>query len=311
MKSAIYNPLVQNEKLPMKNRIQIALAIVLAFTTYSCKNSEYLRQYAAVEVYPGDTLLAQLSVKKAMIVIAHDDDMCAMAGTISLLNKKGWTIAVMSFSKSPERNEAQLKACRNILDTVIFIDLQPEQYRNDMASVKNPYDAIPKSEFDRVFNRSLVAEHYIKEISAFNPSVIFTLDNEMGGYGHPEHVFASQLVIDLAQEKKINPMFIYQSVYTNHMENSIMKRHSERMKSWGFPGDEWEQSKRVYGVTGMPEPTVQFEIKSEAVEKMNYLRSYNKREREILGFFIPDFEDFKADDYFEIFDREFYRIISF
>jgi len=133
----------------------------------------------------------------------------------------------------------------------------------------------------------------------------------MGGYGHPEHVLVSQMVIDLSEEQRITPLYIYQSVFTDHMENTIMRRHAERMKSWGFPGDEWDNAKRIYGVEGMPEPTVEIIIKSEAQFKMDYLRSYNKRERKTLGFFIPEFEKYRAEEYFTIFDREFFRVLLF
>lgn len=60
----------------------------------------------------------------------------------------------------------------------------------------------------------------------------------------------------------------------------------------------------------MPTPGVQIHISSEAKLKMDYLNSYNKREREILDFFIPHFEKYSAEEYFSIFDREFFRIIK-
>ena len=284
---------------------------------HSCKQSEApmtlegLKQFAATETYQEDTILDKITHKKAMIVIAHDDDMCALAGTASLLNRKGWEVAAISLSKSPERDAAQVKACRNIMDTVMFMPFKPEQYRNDNNREKSSYYAIAKTEFPKIFNKSIIEEALIKHIEEFQPAVIFSLDSEMGGYGHAEHVLVSQLVVDLKKEKRISPKYIYQSVYTNSMENSIMKRHAERMKNWGFPGDEWEYAKRIYNSKeGMPEPNVQINITSEAKLKMDYLRSYNKREREILGFFIPAFEQFSAEEYFGIFNREFFRVIE-
>jgi N-acetylglucosamine malate deacetylase 2 len=294
----------------MKKTIVKFLMALGLLAAISCQQVEDVRQYAPIETFPEDTVFQNIEVKKAMIVIAHDDDMCAMSGTVSILNKKGWEIAVVSFSSTPGRNAAQIKACRHILDTVMFVDLKPEQYRNDLGHEKNPYYAIPKANFDSVFNKSLVETEFIKRINDFGPSIIFTLDNEIGGYGHPEHVLISQMVIDLATEKRITPLYIYQSVFTDHMENSIMERHSKRMKSWGFPGDEWDNAKKIYAVSGMPEPTVQVNIRSEAGLKMEYLRSYNKREREILGFFFPEFEKYSAQEYFTIFDREFFRIVE-
>ncbi len=271
---------------------------------------EDVRQYAPTESFPDDTLLKSVENKRAMIVNAHDEDMCAIAGTISKLNNIGWNIAVVSFSKTPERDEAQRVACKNILDTVVFVNLTSEQIRNDIEGERNSYYALAKDSFDFVFNKPIIEQKFIKHINSFKPTIIFTLDNLIGGYGHPEHVLISQMIIDLANEKQISPSYIYQSVYTDHMENSIMERHSKRMKNWGFPGDEWEKAKKIYGVDGMPSPTVQVSIKEEAQIKMNYLKSYNKRERKTIGFFVPAFEDYSAEEYFEIFDREFYRVIK-
>lgn len=292
-----------------RNQILFAFTALVMLTLCACNTREDILKYAPVEVYADDTLLQLVEDKRAMIVIAHDDDMCGMAGTISLLNQRGWEIAVVSFSQSPERNAAQIEACRSILDTVMFVDLKPGQYRNDLDTVENAYYAIPRERFELVFNRELIETEYSRCIRAFNPSVIFTLDSEMGGYGHPEHVFISQMVIDLAMQQRITPAMIYQSVYTDHMEQTIMERHAARMKSWGFPGDEWENAKATYGVSGMPEPDVQINISGEAGRKMDYLRSYNKREREILDFFIPFFEAYPAEEYFSVFDREFFRVI--
>ncbi len=289
-----------------------AICISLAFfgLLVSCNSADSIKQYAATESYPNDTILRIISSKRALIVIAHDDDMCAIAGTASLLNKAGWEIGVLSLERSPDRDAAHIKACRSILDTVMFVDLSPEQIRNDSEAERARYYAFPKDSIDLIFNRSVVEAAYLQSIQAFNPTVLFSLDNEMGGYGNPEHVLISQLVLDLALSKRIQAKYIYQSVYTDHMENTIMARHAKRMKSWGFPGDEWDNAKRIYGVSGMPEPSIQIKIESEAEEKMAYLRSYNKRERKTLGFFVPEFESYDAQTYFRIFNREFYRVIE-
>lgn len=292
------------------NRTLYLFSGILLLWIISGCTREDIKQYAPIEKFPDDTLLETLEKKRAMMVIAHDDDMCAMAGTASLLNKDGWEIAVISFSKTPERNNAQIKACESILDTVFFVELKPKQIRNDNEEERKGYYAFPKDSFDVVFNKVIIENKFIEPINRFDPTIIFTLDNELGGYGHPEHVLISQMVIDLSKANRISPSYIYQSVYTDHMENSIMERHSKRMQDWGFPGDEWDNAKAIYGVDGMPEPTVQINIKEEAQAKMNYLKSYNKRERKTIGFFVPAFEEYSAEEYFEIFDREFYRVIK-
>lgn len=288
-------------------KIQIACLLLILFS--ACARED-ISQYAPTESYPSDTYLSSLTKKRAMVIIAHDDDMCAMTGTLSLLNKQEWEIHILSLEKGEARNSAHRKACKYLSDSVLFLELtSPSLYLNyDKDAVH--YEAFPKAEFEKVFKVNALKQELEQKINAFQPSVIFTLDNEFGGYGHPEHVLMSQSVLDLALDSIIHPKSIYQSVFTNHMESSIMKRHSERMKSWGFAGDGWEKAKIAYQTEGMPEPTVEFNIESEAQVKMDYLLSYNERERKTMGFFIPAFEDYSAQEYFSVFNREFFRVIQ-
>lgn len=275
-----------------------------------CEGREDVAAYAPTETFPDDTILRGLSHQKAMVITAHDDDMCAMAGLMSSLHKQGWKIVSLCIrNQDASRNAAHERACKNLIDSASFFDFTHAQMRKDSAEFT--YDAIPKHQFTATFDHQLVQQELIQKVNRFQPSVIFTLDHEIGGYGHPEHVFISQLVLDLAKADSIAPAYIYQSVYTDHMEESIMARHARRMKSWGFPGDGWEKAKQAYQVDGMPEPSVQVNIFEEAEAKMNYLMSYNERERKTMGFFIPAFFEYTAQEYFAIFDREFYRIINF
>ena len=284
--------------------------ILLTTFLFSCQKKEEIIKYAPTENYPKDTTLSNIMNKKAMIIIAHDDDMCGTAGTISMLNDAGWEIRVLSFPSSEERNKAHKSACKNILDSVLFFNISNGELRNDLNENKNPHKAISKIRFKKIFNYDIVEKELIEQVNNFEPSVIFTLDNLVGGYGHPEHVFISQMVLDLSKNDSINPFYIYQNVMTNHMENTIMERVSKKMKEWGFPGDDWEIAKQKYDVNSQPEPTTEINIEKYAQQKMNYLRSYNKRERQVIGFYIPAFEDYDAEEYFKIFDREFYRVIQ-
>ena len=289
----------------------LTIAILSAGVFMSCSRED-VRPYVPTETFPNDTTLESISDKKAMVVIAHDDDMCAMSGTMSKLSREGWEIGIVSMSAGSERDAAQRKACESFSDTVIFINLSKKELRNDVDNPEPPYYAFPKDSFDLVFNVDIVAQMYAHEINTFDPTVIFTLDNKMGGYGHPEHVLVSQTVLDLAEDSLISPSYVYQSVLTDHMEKTIMARHSEKMKSWGFPGNEWDEAKKVYGVPdAMPEPSVQINIEAEAEQKMYYLTSYAERERKVIGFFIPAFEEYEAKEYFKLFDREFFHVIEF
>jgi LmbE family N-acetylglucosaminyl deacetylase len=238
--------------------------------------------------------------------------MCLISGTASKLNRSGWEVVHLFIpNQDKDRNKAHLKAASLVLDSVLYMPLKNVDVRNDLEEVEYSWAAVPREKFPEIYNYPAVKTALIKMVNDFSPSVIFTLDNEIGGYGHPDHVFISQLVLDLAQEQMIPAEYIYQSVMTDHMEKSIIdERHSRRMRSWGYDGEGWIQAKEIYRVEGMPEPDVEINIASEAVNKMAFLRSYNERERKTLGFFIPAFEDYEAEEYFMIFDREFFRVVK-
>lgn len=292
--------------------LKLPLFLILMFFLYACQQKEEVIQYAPVESYPKDSTLASLDIKRAMIVTAHDDDICLISGTASKLNRSGWqVIHVFIPNQDKKRNKAHLKAASHVLDSVFYLPLQDKEVRYDLDEVEYSWAAVPRDKFPEIYNYSAVQAALIRMINDFSPSVIFTLDNEIGGYGHPDHVFMSQLVLDLGKEQKITTDYIYQSVMTDHMEKSIIgERHSRRMRSWGYDGEGWNQARAIYRVDGMPEPDVEINISTEAENKMAFLRSYNERERKTLGFFIPAFEDYEAEEYFSIFNREFFRVIK-
>ncbi len=269
---------------------------------------EDLRAFAATETYAEDLFLDTVSNKKAMIVVAHDDDDCAMSGTIAKLTARGWTIRQLSFTEHVDpatgKNAAHIICAGNeaILDDGI--------YRHGLDTMQAPYLPIPLEEIEKQFLRDKVARALIGKINAFGPSVLFTLDNVKGGYGHPEHIFLSQLVLDLKNDSSIRVQRIYQSVYTDHMEHAIVDTWLKaRMEKWGYPHAS-TLANELYGIDGMPEPTVQVTIAGFEETKMRYLRAYPEEVRKNLRKFIPYYEEFDAGTYFGIFDREFFRVME-
>jgi LmbE family N-acetylglucosaminyl deacetylase len=293
------------------SHLGILFSIFFAVSYHSFKSPEEILPYRPVENYPNDQLLEKITEKRAMVINAHDDDMCGIVGTLSQLKAKGWKIVVLTIPQSDERNTAHRKACKKLSDSVAFFSVNYPEFRTDWGTNKTPYSAIPVAEFGNIFHSEKLEQEIIQRVNSFQPSVIFTLDHEIGGYGHPEHVLVCSTVLKLAQTKKINLPYLYQSVYAPSMMEKIMERHSKRMISWGFPGDGWEKAKQIYQLKTLPQPTVQINIQSEAQVKMNWLFSYNERERKTMDFYVPAFGQYSAEKYFEVFDREFFRVFNF
>jgi LmbE family N-acetylglucosaminyl deacetylase len=294
----------------MKNN-RIYFIFVLLTICFGCSPSrDDLKKFAATESFPADTYLDSVKEKRALIVVAHDDDDCTMSGTISKLHSEGWKILNLSFTSHKAEAGIPSHPSTVICDGHEEI-LSDEIYRNDTDSTDKKYMPFPKADFDKVFLKDKITKALVKRINEFQPTVIFTLDNEIGGYGHPDHVFLSNLLLDLAKADSIHPKKIYQSVFTRHMEHEIIDVWlDKRLKKWGFNENMYSIGKKVYGVEGMPVPTVEINIKSQAQNKMKYLRTYDESVRHDFRKFIPYYEDYDAEVYFGIFDREFFRVIG-
>jgi len=292
-------------------QIRIILIALLAFNFLGCQEKvtiDHLKKFAATETYPTDVFLDTVSNKRALVIVAHDDDDCAMSGTIAKLSAKGWTILQLSLQNHILSKTGKNPA--NIICEGNELILEDRYYRIGLDTMKNPYVPIPYKKIKDQFLTEKVAGAITQKVNEFKPSVIFTLDNEKGGYGHPEHIFISQLVKDLFEEGKIEIIRIYQSVYTDHMEKEIVDKWlGVRMKKWGYPNAS-DIANKMYGITGMPEPTIQIEISEVAEIKMKYLMTYEEDVRKNLRKFIPYYEEFDAKTYFGVFDKEFFRIIE-
>jgi len=94
------------------------------------------------------------------------------------------------------------------------------------------------------------------------------------------------------------------------MESEIVDKWlAKRMKKWGYPIVS-DIANELYGIDGMPEPTTQIDISEVGDIKMEYLRAYDEDVRKNLRKFIPYYEEFDAKTYFNIFDKEFFRVLE-
>lgn len=285
--------------------------IFYLFFFFGCSEKitvEELQVFAPTETFPNDTFLDTVTNKKAFIIVAHDDDDCAMSGTIAQLTRKGWKIKQLSLQSHVSSDTGENPA--HIICEGNELILKDGYYRKGQDTIKTAYLPIPYNEIGEQYLTEKVAKKVIERVNQFKPSVIFTLDNEKGAYGNPDHVFISQLVKTLFEEEDLVVQKIYQSVYTDHMEREIIDKWlTQRLEKWGYPNAS-TMTNELYGINGMPEPTVQIDITEVAETKMEYLRAYGEDAKKNLRKFIPYFEAFDAQTYFGIFDREFFRVLE-
>ncbi|MBK6541067.1 MAG: PIG-L family deacetylase [Flavobacteriales bacterium] len=271
----------------------------------------YLSTLAAVETYPEDDHLLREPNRSALVIVAHDDDMVGSAGTMSMLCDNGWHVREMCFyqqgglyfKKDSAKNPVRKLCLQHVADIQGFAGVDPVDlnYRKDMM-LEEPYMPIPVASFADEFLVGPLEERIGRYIEEHRPSVIFTLDDSIGGYGNPEHVLVSKLVLAYCRSHKNDPDFpvkrIYQPVFPASLAGNIMG---------GL--EVYQRAKEVYGCTGMPAPDVQVNIVPFASRKKAAMTAYTTEQNSLRKFW-PYYHWYPAAIYFRIFDRDFFRVID-
>jgi LmbE family N-acetylglucosaminyl deacetylase len=174
--------------------------------------------------------------------------------------------------------------------------------RKEEHLVDNPWLAIPYSTFDSIYHVDVVKQDIASFIERYQPSVIFSLDDSVGGYGHPEHILVSRITRRYCAEHAADSAFsvrrIYQAVFDPKMNRKILKDM-----------EAYKAARQVYGFEDTPRPTVQVTITDEASDKKSALLAYRTEQRTLTKIW-PYYTYVPASLYFRIFDREFYRVLE-
>ena len=268
----------------------------------------YVYSMSADEKYPADTYLSSSIPKRALIVTAHDDDAYSFSGTVLQLVKQGWEISQVSFKRINDlekNNERFLDIAKaEGLKEVSLLDLV---YRKDTSHAS--YMPFPYTDFPKVFNADTVYSALAAHIERFRPTVIFSLDDVIGGYGHPDHVFISQQVLEYCRRNKEKPGFtvqrVYQAVFPPSMAEAILIKNSWVSENPYIIG------KKKYNCNGMPLPDVYVNIYASAKRKKEYMNAFSSHDRKNIAKASPYYNWYPYWIYFRIFDKEYFRVISF
>ena len=295
----------------MKKSFKILFMILLIGFIIIAGHLYYLSTLAAKEKYPDDTYLDSEPHKVALIIVAHDDDAVGSAGTMTMLCKKGWEIREMCFfqqgglyfKKDSAKNPIRKKSLQHVSEIQGFQGVDPIDYnfRKDTMNEKS-YMPMPYDDFSKNFEIDSLYGYISSYIEKHKPTVIFTLDDIIGGYGHPDHVLISRLVLDYCRKHKNDSNFsvkkIYQPVFTPSLSENILGENPTYI-----------QAKKVYQCNGMPAPDFQVNFYSYAQEKKDAMTAYTT-EQNSLKMIWPYYNWYPASIYFKIFDRDFFRVID-
>lgn len=285
----------------MKTLFTLVLTMCLFAVMFGTGHLLYTYSFRATERYPEDVLLPSATNKVALVIVAHDDDAATMAGTMAFLRSQGWTIDFLCFYRGQDaamdqlrRVEAQQAARIQGFRQVSLVEL--DMQKKPLVTLSIPY-----AEFDSTFRVDSIASVINTHIQRSQPSLLLTLDDVIGGYGHAEHVLVSQLAVRCArQSNSIGASAVkwaYQCVYPASMGERMMLN----LKLY-------QDSKKVYNCDGMPAPNISITISSYSAEKMATLNAYASQQRNLKKF-VKHYNLYPHWLYFSIFDKEYFRVV--
>jgi N-acetylglucosamine malate deacetylase 2 len=253
------------------------------------------------------------SPKKAMAIFAHPDDEITIIGTMRILKSQGAETGICYMT----RGEAGLNG--SIIDATMLKSLNDsslkdlkiklgQQRTGEVANVakvleldyhemfdyqdsgieKTPIDSLKKT------IRALIEKH--------KPTILFTLDDKVGLYGHPDHRGVSRAVLEVFQEDKMNPNFsvkkLYQVTLPEDMINFALKISEGFQKN--YPKD---HSK------GLPKADICARITKYGYDKRDAMLAH-KSQRPTFDDTQPGFATINPYIYYWVFDREYFHVIQ-
>ena len=292
----------------MKKVKKIGIVVILLGFCAVAANIIYLFTLTPKEEFPEDTYLKNEPNKTALIIVAHDDDALVFSGTTALLAANGWDISFMCFYTDqyrPEDNRTRKLEMQKVLEIEGLKNLELIDFTitKSLETINNPWMPIPYDEFQEKLEVDSLKMYVLKAIKKYNPSVIFTLDNEIGFYGNPEHVLVGQVAVEICSLYKDSSNFsvkkIYHGVFPYSQAEKIMGK-----------GKVYTEGKKIYGCNGMPTPDVQINISSFTTIKKKIFLAHASQHRNLKKFY-PFYHYYPGWLYFGIFNKEYFRIISF
>ncbi|MBI1227084.1 MAG: hypothetical protein GC192_17770 [Bacteroidetes bacterium] len=294
-------------KKRMKNLTYLLLVVLIGIGAHVF----YLTTLSATETYPSDTYLQNEANKTALIIVAHDDDMVGSCGTMTKLCQEDWKIREMCFYQEGGKYSEEIRDRNSIRKTDLqrvaiiqgFAGVDPIDFnfRNDMQTEK-PYMPMPYSDFPVNYKLDSLAKYIGDYIEQYKPSVLFTLDSQVGGYGHPDHVVVSQSVLNYCRAHKNDDGFSVKRIYQAVFAPSLAERVIGKMPAY-------VAAKKVYECDGMPLPDVQFDISPYAEQKKKAMLAYTTEQNSLKKIW-PYYNWYPAWLYFRIFDRDFFKIVD-
>ena len=260
-----------------------------------------------------ESLIPDNLPKKALAIFAHPDDEITIIGTMRMLKSQGVETSICYMT----RGEAGLNG--SIIDVAKIKELAD----TSLNKLKKALGQRRTKEVDHVASILQLNHHEMFDfpdsgtstipmdslkkvmrllIKKYHPSILFTLDDKVGLYGHPDHRNVSKAVMEVFEEEKgkadFSPQKLYQVTLPKDMIAFALKMAE------GFRNNYPKDPKK-----GLPTADVCVNITPYGRFKRDCMLAHVSQ-RPTFDDMQPGFATLPPWLYFRIFDREYFHIIK-
>lgn len=225
---------------------------------------------------------------RILYVVAHPDDEVLMSGTMSLLKRKyGLPIKALYLTHGEDGPTYDLVPKSGLLQ-------RRTQELNEVKSILSLDELIIKDYPDRYLANqdfSLVCASVREEMEHFSPTYVFTFDENIGMYGHTDHVCAGKAAVKMAADCP-SIKGVFQMTLPKGMLNLAMKV-SKTFRE------------RYDNEHGLPSPNLCFPIYRYSKYRL-FVTKAHKTQTAVMRELQPYYDKLPRLLYYAIFDREYY-----
>jgi N-acetylglucosamine malate deacetylase 2 len=260
-----------------------------------------------------ETLIPENLPKKALAIFAHPDDEITIIGTMRMLKQQGVETGICYMT----RGEAGLNG------SIIDVSKIKELADTSLNKLKKKLGQRRTKEVDNIAKILELNHHEMFDfpdsgtsdvpmdslkkvvralIQKYKPSVLFTLDDKVGLYGHPDHRNISRAVLEVFQEDKVKPDFIPQKLYQVTLPKQMVAFALKMADGFrkNYPKDPTK---------GLPEANICVNISTFGTYKRNAMLAHVSQ-RPTFDDMQPGFATVPPSIYFRVFDREYFHLVE-
>jgi len=235
---------------------------------------------------------------KVLLVFCHADDEIGVAGLVAFLKEKGAEIHLLTLGHHPlqkdiETRMKELSCAANKLGIKEF---------EVSGLVTNTWEETLQNKVIWYDMKDSIKTIIERKIDSYRPNILITWDNEIGGYGHPEHRISAQLTEDLFNENKYNPNYSVNTVLKFTLPDKL-----EKFMVSENPG--YKLAKELNGNDGLPDPDYSLDITNYWEIKNSAAQCYQSKMYTMKRFYLT-YDKKNKEKHTKAFSKEYYTVIT-